>query len=370
VFLFKKKSKSRLGIDISASAIKLVELEKKEERYRLKNYAIFSLREYFKKKKIKGDFRSVKLSNEEIAGIIKKTINYAKIESRNVCLSIPVYSSFSTVIDFPLMSEKEIASSIPFEARKYIPVPISEVVLDWSIIDPKESNQGKVVKQQPMDSSRNQKSKQQVLLIAVPKEIINSYKKIISLSGLNLNVIEEETFSLSRCLIGNDKSPTLLIDAGFRSINVSIIDNGYIKMTHNLEMGGVKIDEAISKQMNLSLEQAEEMKIKLSDNKSIHKDNLQLREIINSVLKLIVIEINKIIDAYQIKHNKKIEKCILTGGYFQLSSFVDYLTNKLSLDISLGDPFARIVYFPLLKPAIKELGSLLSVAVGLAMREE
>lgn len=374
MFLFKKKLKNYLGIDISASAIKLVELEKKDERFSLKNYAIFSLKEYFKKKKQKGGFKFTNLPNKEVAEIIKKAINYAKIKSCNAYLSVPVYSSFFTVIDFPAMSEKETASSIPFEARKYIPVPISEVVLDWSIIDPKKPNSDKKSKQKLLDSSGSktpkQVSKQEILLVAVPKEIISNYNKIINLAGLKLKAIEEETFSLSRSLIGNDKTLTLLIDAGFRSINVSIIDNGYIKLTHNLEMGGIKITEAIAKHMNLSLEKAEEIKIKLSNNELSNVHNIRLKEVINSVLRVIIVEIKKIIDTYQVKYNKKIEKCILTGGGFELVGFVDYFNSELSLDISLGDPFVRTIYPSLLKPVIKELGPSLSVAVGLAMREE
>ena len=374
MFLFKKKPKSYLGIDISASAIKLVELEKKEERYNLKNYAIYSLKEYFKKRSQKDSFKFVNLSNKEAAEIIKKAINYAKIESRYACLSVPVYSSFSTVIDFPIMSEKEIASAISFEAGKYIPVPISEVVLDWSIVSPQEPNLDKKIKQKSLDSSGSKIPKripkQEILLVAVPKEIVNNYKKIINLAGLKLKSIEEETFSLSRSLIGNDKIPTLLIDAGFRSVSISIISDGYIKVTNNLEIGGIRISEAIAKQTNLSLEEAEEIKIKLSNNELSDAQTLRLKEVINSVLKVIITEIKKIIDIYQIKYNKKIEKCILTGGGFGLVGFIDYFNNELPLDISLGDPFARIIYPSSLKPVIKELGPSLSVAVGLAMREE
>ena len=376
MFLLKKNPKSYLGIDISASSIKLVELEKKEERYRLKNYAVFSLKEYIKKSKSKEGFKATSLSNKEIAEIIKKTISHAKIESRNVCLSVPVYSSFSTVIDFPDMSEREINSSISFEAGKYIPVPVSEVVLDWSIISSQGNNESGKIKKNTLDSSgtkkivKKEETKKQVLLIAVPKEIVNNYQKIINLVGLNLKGIEEETFSLSRSLIGNDKTPTLLIDAGFRSISVNIVDNGYIKVSHNLEMGGVKVDEAIAEQMNVSMKEAEEMKIKLSNNELMDARSAKTREVINIVLRSIIIEIKKIIDTYQAKYNKKVEKCVLTGGGFKLLGFVDLLNDRLSLDVSLGDPFARVIYLPLLSPALKELGPSLSVAVGLAMREE
>ncbi len=352
MFLFKKKPKSFLGVDIGASAVKLVELKKQDQRYELKNYAIFSLEEYLKKNDYKVSSRSLKISNEEVAGIIKKSIKEAKIESKDAYFSIPICFSFSTLIDFPNMSEKEIAAAIPFEAKKYIPIPISEVVLDWSIVD-----------------SPVKKSEYQALLIAVPKKIVNNYKQIAILAGLNLKAMEEEVFSLARVLVGNDKSAIILIDAGARSISVSIIDDGYIRITHNLEIGGAKITQAIAQQVDLSLEKAEMLKKELSDKQLSNEITPQLKGSIQPSLGAIVIEIRKIIDSYQGKYNQKIEKCIFVGGGVWLSGFSDYLTEKLSLDVSIGDPFARIIHPPLLKPVLKKLGPALVVATGLAMRE-
>jgi len=356
MFLFKKKPKNYLGIDIGASAVKFVEIEKKEGRHELKNYAIYPLDKYLKRSNYQVGLSSAKITNEEIAEIIKRTIKEANIVSREVYLSVPVYSSFSTTIDFPIMPEKEIAAAVPFEAKKYIPVPISEVVLDWSIINPLSKSSGK-------------QSSQQVLLVAVPKDLINNYNQIIRLTGLNIRAIEEETFSLSRALVGNDKSTIVLIDAGARSISVSIVDDGYIRSIHNLEMGGVKLNKTIAKQMDISLEKAEELKKALLTSQSANEQDSQLKGIIHSSLEIVVAEIKKIIDSYQDKYARKIEKCILVGGGIQLFDFIDFLTKRLSLDISLGDPFARVIYPSLLKPALKELGSCLTVAAGLAMRE-
>jgi len=363
MFLFKKKPKSYLGIDIGASAIKLVELEKEEGRHKLKNYAIFSLKEYLKEAWYQTPSESRKLPNKELAEIVKETIKEAKVISQAAYFSLPVYSSFSTLVDFPTMSEKEIETAIPFEAKKYVPVPISEVILDWSIID-----------------SLGQQKGLQVLLMAVPKKIINHYREVIQLTGLNLSALESEIFSLSRALVGNDKSTVILIDVGARSVSLSIVDDGYIRVIGNLEMGGLKLTKTISQQMNISLEEAEKLKKSLSANQAASQprtreisvsgeQSAQLKEIIHSVLNAVIFEIKKVIDSYQSKYNRQVEKCILVGGGVQVPGFIDYFINKLGLEASLGNPFARVIYPPLLEPAIKELGPSLAVAVGLAMRE-
>jgi len=344
---FKKKPETFLGIDIGASAVKMVQIEKKDERHKLKNYAIYSLKDYLKKDNYKVGGELSRVPSAEMAKIIKETMKKAEIEAKKAYLSIPVYSSFSTLIDLPEMPEKEIASAIPFEAKKYIPIPISEVILDWGRV----SLSGKT-------------SGHQVLIIAVPKKVVGYYDQVMQLAGLVSEAIEEETFGLARALVGNDKSAIMLIDAGARSINVSIIDGGYIRITHNLELGGLKITRAIAEQMNYNLEKAEEVKKSVAGT----KEGIQVKGVSRSILENIVVETSKVINSYQSKYNRRVEKCILVGNGAHLVGFVDYLTEGLKLDISFGDPFARIDYPPILKPALKEIRSSLAVAAGLAAR--
>lgn len=353
MFLFKKKPKSLLGVDVGASAIKLVELSKDEGRRKLTNYAIIPLTEYIERIGSQSDSEFPKASNKEIAEAIKKAIKEAKIESRDAFFSVPVYSSFSTLIDFPNMPEKEIIAAIPFEAKKHIPVPVSEVVLDWSIIN-----------------SLGERPISQVLLVAVPKKVISNYKEISELADLTFCGLEEETFSLSRALVGNDKSIVILIDVGARSISTSIVDGGYVRIIHNLEMGGARMTEVIARQMNLSLTHAEAVKKNMSISPTTDGQESRLRGIGYSTLGAIIVEVRKIIDSYQNKYGRKVEKCILAGDGIRLAGFADYLTNKLTLDVSLGNPFARTVYPPKITPILKEIGPSLAVATGLAMREK
>ncbi len=351
MFLFNQNSNSCLGVDMGASGVKIVELAKEEERYTLKNYAIYPLMQDLRRTSDKPIHPSI--SEKERIQMINSSLSEAKIKCKNAYFSVSVYSSFCTLIKFPNMPTKEIAASIPFEARKYVPVPISEVFLDWSFVEPLKDSSGS----------------KQVLIVAVPKQIINSYEKISKSTKLKLEAIEEENFSLARSLVGNDQSAVVLIDAGYRSINVSIIDEGYIRMVHNLEMGGLKLSQNIAKKLNLSLEDAEKVKKDLLEKNIKNDRSLQAEEVIHLNLRKIITEIKRIIDSYHNKFNRNVKKCILAGGGAYLVNLQDYLADKLELDVSMGDPFARISYPPILKTTLKELGPSLAVAVGLAMKE-
>ncbi len=340
-----------MGIDIGASAVKIVELEREESRYKLKNYAVFSLKDCLKENWHRVASGISGLSNQDRAEVIKEAIKEAKIKSVNAYLSLPVYSSFSTLIDFPSMSEKEIGTAIPYEAKKYVPVPLTEVILDWSIVNPLDQQKGF-----------------QVLLMAVPKKIVNDYKKMLQLTNLSLSAFESEVFSLSRALVGNDKSTLILVDIGARSVSLSIVDNGFIRMVGNLEMGGLKLTKTIAEKMKVSLEEAEGLKKDLTGQRVSPERSVQLKEIVHLLLGAVTFEIKKVIDSYQNRYKRRVERCILVGGGLRVAGLTDYFVDKLGVEVSLGKPFARVAYPASLESAIGELSPSLAVAVGLAMR--
>lgn len=333
-WLFGKSKKEHLGIDLGLSAIKMVELKKKDERLVLSNYAILQIKK-------DSAFKISDLKEEEIAKVLKNLIAKADIRGRTANISLPINQTFSTIIDFPEMSEDELAAAIPFEARKYVPVPLEEVVLDWSVVgrsalsknnsaaadikNPAASNQGEPMAAGVQNGSRQaEKGQLQVLLVAVPKEIINKIAKIARLAGLEVLTLEQESFSLVRALVGGDKSTFLIIDIGRKSSDIVVVDDGFIRLSHNLET----IEEEI-----------------------------------------LLMEIERLVNIFRVKYNKSIGSCLLTGGRAADKNIFSFLSKKLSIAVAIGDPFAKTKYEAALAPAIKDLGPELAVAVGLAMRE-
>lgn len=308
-WLFGRKSKSRLGIDLGSSSIKIAELEIKEGKTKLINYALAQTRK-------EAVFKIGEMKEAEISSLLRELIKEAKIDTRRASISLPVERTFTTVMDLPSMPEKELMAAIPFEAQKYVPVPVEEVVLDWTIIP----------SGQEQKSAQNQPGRTgiQVLLVAVPREIINKITKIAKMAGLEIAALEQEAFSLARSLLGNDKSVFMIVDLGRKDTDLIVVDQGFIRLSHNLE----------------------------STNKE-----------------LILMEIDRVVNIYQMKYNKRVGQCVLTGGRANEKEFLDFLSSKLKMPVKVGDPFARLAHEPALEPALKEIAPQFSVAVGLAMRE-
>ena len=129
---FKFGSRGTLGIDIGTSTIKIVELTREGGRFKLLNYGIFQLEN--QEEAIQTNQKVTKLPDQAIVWGIKEVIKQAKLKSTDAIASIPSFSTFSTVISLSYLSEKDLAKTIPFEAKKYIPLPLSDVIIDWSII--------------------------------------------------------------------------------------------------------------------------------------------------------------------------------------------------------------------------------------------
>lgn len=350
--------KGKLGIDIGTAAIKMVELEKSGGRFVLKNYGLFELKGVDAKTPNQTLGQSIlKLPDQEIIWGIRELIKKSNIKSTAVIASIPSFSTFSTIIEMPYLSEQDLAKALPLEAKKYIPIPLNEVILDWSIIDIKDSTN-------PEPSVKP--TTVQVFLAAVPRDETERYKRIMSGAGLNLKALELENTALIRALLGNDLSPTTIINIGGRSTSIVIVDKGYERVSHNYEIGGFEITKSIARSLSVSLEKAEELKRKLGL-KEI--DENIVNEAMVSLIDMMVFETKKTISNYEAAHNQKISRILLVGGLSNMPNFINYFKQKLGAEILAANAFARIVYPQPLAPAIQELANTFSIAVGLAMRE-
>ena len=341
IFGFGKNPKSYLGVDIGTLSIKVVELSNENNRPKLENYAILT------------NYNLVenpvqKVFGGEAALMLRRILKESEISAREINMSTPIFSSFLTTMELTQMSESEIASAIQFEAKKYIPVPLESVLVDWSII--KSNSEGKI----------------SVLLIAIPKDLVSEYTNITREADLQLINLELETMAAARALIGNDPVPAILIDMGSRDTTISVVDGGYVRISHSIETSGEDLTRSLAKSLNISWRRAEELKkeqgLKIMDN------NSQIGGVLKPLLDTIVSASKNIIDLYFSRTNKKPEKIVIYGGASNMPGFPEYLKNSIGLDILAGNPFSKIMYNEKLKPIIEKTGHEFTIAVGLALK--
>ncbi len=342
--LFSSNTNNYLGIDIGDSSIKMVELKKKGKKIELLNYGFTDFIPDFKFS-----------SSDDIpylARAIVKLKNELGIKTNKATVSLPSFSVFSSVININNYDKKRLNEKIVEEAKKVIPLPVEEMVLDWKVISQKNNGKG------------NNGIK--VFMTGSPKKLIKKYIDVFKKANIFLSNLETETFSLIRSLLGNDSATVMLIELGGTSTNFSIIRKSIPFLNRSINISGQTITNQISEKMGVDKDQAEQFKFDLS--LSSEEKNGQMPKIVVDSVEPIITEIKYMLDLFSGGNGDKIEKIVLSGGGSLLFNFAQYLEDQMNIKVVIGDPWFRVSYPSELKPVLEEVGPKLSVAVGLALR--
>lgn len=366
--IFSSKNESYLGIDLGTSSIKICELANSGGRPRLVTYG-------FSEKNVgaAGDDNLLNRT-DETALAIKNMCEKASTTSKKAITALPNFSVFSSILNLPSLPKKELSSAISWEAKKIIPTPLEEVILDWKIVDEIESGNTEVSSPENPQQTTSLKrifskphKNLRILLTGANKILVKKYIDIFNKADLNLLSLETENFALIRSLIGSDKSNIMLIDLGAATSSITVVEKGIPVLSRSLELGGFMITKAISVSLNINLDRAEQFKQDMSlDNETA--DN-SLPQTVEKSFSSILHEIKYTLDLYQDQNHKKVEKIILSGGSSLLGHLPKYLSDTLNINTYIGDPWAKVVFPMELKPILDRIGAKFAVAVGLAMRD-
>ncbi len=337
-------SNNFIGIDLGSTSIKIVELRKEKEQLRLVNYGFSENTIPIKIEQIK-DIRP-------IVKIIEKIQHKANIKGQEAYVALPTFSVFTSVLNLSNVLAKDIPSAVHWEAKKVIPLPLEDMILDWKQIDPPEKKGPTNVR---------------VLLTGAPKILVKKYVSIFRETNVHLKSMETETFSLIRSLLGNDKTTSMIVEIGANTTDVAIIDKGIPMLSRSISVGGDAITKALSDRLKVSLEHAEQFKYDLGLEDLSESENNASSKVVMEVLSPVVNEIKYAMELYRNKNNIKTEKIILSGGSAMLPNLPEYLSKILDKKVLIGNPWDRVSCQVDLKPLLDEIGPRMSVAVGLAM---
>lgn len=358
--LFKKQETSVLGIDIGASSIKVVQLRKKGGKAILETYGALSLGPYAGVE----IGRATVLPVDKIVGALKDILREAKATSRMGGVTIPFGSTLMSVIEMPVVAEKDLATMIPIEARKYIPVPITEVSLDWTVLpheDIKVDDQDT-----PLVDAKKKIARQNILLVAIHNETLRDYKSIIEQVGLDANFFEIEIFSTIRAVLDKNVAPVMIFDMGAATTKVYIVDRGVVRASHTINKGSQDITTTIATTLSIPTDKAEIMKRTIGwGTEPAHKD---IASTISVTVDHIFSEARHVVTNYQIKFVKSVEKTILVGGGSSMRGMLELAKARLDMPVELGDPFSKVEAPAFLAEVLRKNGPEFTSALGVALR--
>jgi len=346
-------SKNAIALDIGSSYIKVLELVSTKGKWSLAN---FGMKKLPPEAVVDGQL----MNSNVIVDSIRELVTEQKIKTREVVTSVSGHSVIIKKINLPIMSRVELEESIQWEAEQYIPFDINDVNIDVQILDPDGDASGQM----------------EVLLVAAKKDMINDYTAIVQEAGLSPVVMDVDSFAIENAFqLNYDIAPddtVVLVNIGASLININILRGGVTAFTRDITLGGNQYTEEIQKQLNVSYEEAEALKIGgdiIRDAQAVVPEEVET--IIRQVSSNVATEIQRSLDFYAATAAEdEIRGVFLSGGTARVPGLARAIQEKTGLAVELVNAFRRVeinekdfnVDF------LTEVGSMASVAVGLAMR--
>lgn len=334
-----------IGIDIGSKSIKVIELTGSSASWQLKSSGAVGYAGVSPNKAVEeSDYAA-------IASVLKKLVAQIGVSSKDVNISLPEALVFTRVIKFPLLSDEEVASAVRWESEQYIPIPVNEAVIQYTILE------------------RNTAlSTVSVLLVAAPKVVVEKYIKVVRLAGLVPVSAETELTALSRSL-SPSTGLSMLLDMGSSTTSMSIVKDSNTVFTRSIPVAGEAFTRAVAQSLGIEPSQAEEYK----KTYGLMANQLEgkVKAALEPVLRIVIDEIKKAIQFYQSdEKGDSPASVIITGGASVMPDIVPFLTENLNVETVLGDPFGKIKIDADTAKQLAPYSSIYGSAVGLAMRED
>jgi type IV pilus assembly protein PilM len=256
-----------------------------------------------------------------------------RISSSRVVLSAPTARTFTRSLTLPVSAEENLLEAVQLESEQYIPVPISELYMDFSVI-------------------ARTKGTIEVMMCAVPKQLVDALVTACQKAHLQPVLVEPAILSLARLIHITEEGhlPTIIIDIGAASSDIAILDKN-IRVTGGAPVGGHTFTLAISKQLNLSLDEAHQLKVRSGLGIGAKQENIH--QAVKPQLDKIITEVRKVIRYYteRIGATSKVEQVVIVGNGSNMAGIGDYFTETLVMPARIGSPWQLMDFGKLAEPS-------------------
>ena len=335
---FLKLHPEAFGLDISERSVKFAQLRDSDGKQQLVSYGNIPLPQGILEK---GEIKDEKKLAEHLRTIPQYTQG-KKLSTPYVVASLPEEQTFLEIIQLPRMKRAELEHAIRAEAENYIPYSIDTMYLDFQVISPAQ-------KQEHTD----------VLLVAIPKETVDSYISVLQDAKLRPLALEVESLSVGRALISNQlpENPVLIVDIGLAGSSFSVFVGKSLRFTSSISIGARQFTQSLMKTLQVAEKEADELK----ESYGLQNQGARGKEVMDALIPPatdLVEQVKKYIEYYSsraqhqhpTKKNSEIRRVLLAGGGALLWGLPEFLARELQAEVELGNPWVNMG-----KGALKEI---------------
>jgi len=350
MFFLNRKKPPLLGIDISTAAVKLLELSRNGQHYRVESYSVAPL-------PIDAMIDKNIAKVEIIGNAVKAVVKQSSTRLKHAAVAVPSSSAITKVISMPAsLNEDELEAQIELEADQYIPYSLDEVSLDFEV-------QGRAEKNPDMVD---------VLLVASRKENVEDRVAALEMAGLKAEIVDVESYALENaCNLILDRLPNYnpdqtiaVADVGSTMTTLNVIHKRRIIYTREQGFGGKQLTEEIQRRYGLSYEEAG-----LAKKHGGLPDNYE-PEVLSPFKQAMAQQIGRSLQFFlSSSSHRTVDSLILAGGCGSIPGIDRFVENILNIPTTIANPFATMSLAPRIKPqALINDAPALMTACGLALR--
>lgn len=347
--LGKRKQTPLIGLDISSTTVKLLELSRTGGKYRVESYAVSSLPQDAVVEKAINDV-------DAVAGAIRNVIAQSRTKITTVSAAVAGSAVITKLIDMPAgLNEEELETQLTLEADQYIPYPLEEVSLDFEVQGPSEDRDGMV----------------EVLLAACRRETIDARVEAVNNADLEAKVVDVEAYAMERAfglvresLDLDEDSVVAVVDIGATMTTLSVLKNGNTIYTREQLFGGKQLTDEIMRRYGLPLEEAG-----LAKKQGGLPDDYE-PELLNPFREAVVQQVTRSLQLFfSSSQFNDVDYIIMAGGVSYMDGLAELVAEQLDTPSVVANPFADMTISP--KVNAVALGSdapAMMIACGLALR--
>ncbi|MFQ5546361.1 MAG: pilus assembly protein PilM [Acidiferrobacterales bacterium] len=348
--LFAKKAPSVLGIDVSSSACKVLELSRADEHCRVERYAVEPLPQ---NSVVEHAITEV----EQVAQAVERAVKRSGSRCKHAAVAVAGAHVITKTIKMPAnLSENDLQTQIEMEADHYIPYPLDEVNMDYQVIGATEDNPEEM----------------EILMAACRKEIVDDYVAVIQAHGLTPAIVDIETYAMESAysLIaqhmpgGGMEKTVAILDVGATTTNINVIHNNRSVYSRDHTFGGRQLTEEIQRRYGLSYEEAG-----LAKKQGGLPDNYQT-DVLRPFMEAMCQEAMRALQFfYSSSPFNNVDQVLLAGGCAQIPGIDEMVAARIGVPALVANPFASMSLASRIKSEMlaNDAPSLM-ISCGLALR--
>ena len=317
------KAKLAIGLDIGSASVKLVQLKEKKGGYALLAFGSAPLPP-------EAIVDGALMNSSAIVQAIQDLVAQHKVKGKEVAIGVRGHSVIIKKIQLPKVTQEELDESIQWEAEQYIPFDVKDVNIDTQILTPEGDAAGQ------MD----------VLLVAAKKDMINDYTSVCAEAGLTATVVDVDAFAVQNAFEANyeehPEESIVLVNVGAAVTNINIVARGTTAFTRDITMGGNAFTEEIQKQLNISYDEAEALKVG-GQGESDAVVPQEVERVIQGVADQMGGEIQRSLDFYaSTSPAGAVSRVYLSGGTARIPALFKVIEARAGVPVEVLNPFKNI----------------------------